>query len=108
MTPLQFPTDGHGPHGFDGGFPLLPFVGSFVFLVIALAALAAFVLWKQGRLTLPTAGARRSPEEEAKRILADRFARGDLSTDEFLERSSILNWTPGSDSLPARPRKRGR
>jgi putative membrane protein len=40
----------------------------------------------------------RSPESEAKKILAERFARGDITSDEFMERASILNWTPGSDS----------
>ena len=103
MTPLDI----HGRHGFDGGFSLLSFVGSFFLLLVLLAGLAAFYLWRQGKLTLPTFGPRRSPEDEAKRILADRFARGDISTDEFMERSSILNWTPGSDTpAPRRPRKK--
>jgi hypothetical protein len=31
-----------------------------------------------------------------------------MTSDEFLERSSILNWTPGSDSLPSKPRKNRR
>ena len=43
-----------------------------------------------------------SPEAEAKKVLAERFARGDISSDDFLERASILNWTPGNDTLPAR------
>jgi len=50
----------------------------------------------------------RSPEDEAKQILAERFARGDITSDEFLERSSILNWTPGTDPLPSKPRKNRR
>ena len=44
----------------------------------------------------PFAG--RSPEADAKRILAERFAKGEISTDEFMERASVLNWTPGSDT----------
>ena len=38
-------------------------------------------------------------------ILAERFARGDISSDEFLERSSMLNWTPGSEQVPPKLRK---
>ena len=88
---------------------MLPFVGGFLLLLILLAGLAAFYLWRTGRLTLPNLATRRSPEDGAKQILADRFARGDISTDDFMERSSILNWTPGSDTIPVRPpRKRRR
>ena len=109
MVPL-IPLEGHGPRGsFDGGFSVLPFLGSFLLLLVLLAGLAAFYLWRQGRLTLPDLATRRSPEDEAKRVLADRFARGDISTDEFMERASILNWTPGSDAIRARrPRKKRR
>ena len=102
MTTLLAPLEMHGPHGFDGGFSVLPFVGSFFLLLLLLAGLAAFYLWRQGKLTVPSFATRRSPEDQAKQILADRFARGDISTDEFMERSSILNWTPGSDTMPPR------
>lgn len=40
---------------------------------------------------MPRFTTRRSPEDTAKQILADRFARGDIGTDEFMERSSILS-----------------
>ena len=104
MTSLLVPLQGHGPHGgFDGGFSVLPLVlGSFLLLLVLLAGLTAFYLWRQGRLTLPNLAIRRPPEDEAKRTLADRFARGDISTDEFMERASILNWTPGNDTTRAR------
>jgi putative membrane protein len=97
----------HGPHGWeDGSLSMLPFVGSFLFLLLILGlALTAFYLWRSGKLPLPNLGNSRSPEEDAKRILAERFARGDISSDEFMERSSILNWTPGVEPVPARPRK---
>jgi len=96
------PRDGgHGPHGLaEGALPLSSFLGAFL-LVILLAGLAALYLWRQGRLSLPG----RAPEEEAKRILAARFAQGDISSDDFMERASILNWTPGSQPGPARLRK---
>jgi len=103
------PTELHGHHGLDGGFSLLPFFGSFLLLLILVTAVAGFYLWRHGRLTLPTFATHRSPEDEAKQILADRFARGDISTDDFLERSSILNWTPGSDTTQLRrPRRKHR
>jgi uncharacterized membrane protein len=101
------PFDG-GP-GFHGGeesmFSILPFLGGFILLVILLLALTTFLLWRHGKL--PAFGSRR-PEDEAKRILAERFAGGDISTDEFLERSSILNWTPGVDPSPSKRRKMSR
>jgi putative membrane protein len=67
-------------------------------------ALTAFYLWRQGKLPL-NLGKPRSPEEDAKKILAERFAQGDISTEEFMERSSILNWTPGAEPLSSRSRK---
>jgi len=83
---------------------MLPFLGSM--LLLLLLVLAALYLWRQGKLPLPTLGGQRSPEEQAKGILAERFACGDISSDEFLERSSMLNWTPSSDQVPAKPRKK--
>jgi uncharacterized membrane protein len=85
---------------------MLPFVGSLMFLLLILGlALTAFFLWRSGKLPLPNLSKSRSPEEHAKRILAERFARGDITSDEFMERSSILNWTPGVEPVPAKSRK---
>jgi putative membrane protein len=61
---------------------MLPFLGSMVLLL--LLVLAGLYLWHQDKLPLPKLGGHRSPEEGAKRILAERFARGDISSDEFL------------------------
>ena len=96
------------PHGHEveTSLSVLPFLGSFLLLLVLV--LAALYLWHQGKLPLPKLASHRSPEDEAKRILADRFARGDINSDEFLERSSILNWTPGTDPLPSSPRKKRR
>jgi putative membrane protein len=99
---------GRGPGGWeDGSLFMLPFLGAFL-LVLLLVALTGFYLWRQGKLTLPKLGGARSPEDDARRILAERFARGDISSDDFMERASILQWTPGSDSLPSRPGKKRR
>jgi putative membrane protein len=91
---------GHGHHAFESSLSMLPFLGSLLLLLV----LAALYLWRQGKLPLPKLASHRSPEDEAKRILAERFARGDISSDEFLERSSILNWTPGAAPLPSKSR----
>jgi putative membrane protein len=96
----------HGHHEVETSLSVLPFLGSFLLLLVLV--LAALYLWHQGKLPLPKLASHRSPEDEAKRILADRFARGDINSDEFLERSSILNWTPGTDPLPSSPRKKRR
>ena len=80
-----------------------PLLGGFLLLTLLLLAGTAFYLWRTGRLNFGRP-AITAPEEEAKRILADRFARGDISADEFLERSAILNWTPGV-TAPQQPRR---
>jgi hypothetical protein len=100
----------HGPHLVeDSSLSILPILGSFLFLLVILAlVVTAFYVWRQGKLPLPSLGKSRSPEEDAKRILAERFARGDITSDEFMERSSILNWTPGAEPLPSRSRKKRR
>ena len=89
----------------ESSLSMLPYPQQLPSAAIAAAGLAALYLWHQGKLPLPKLGSHRSPEDEAKRILAERFARGDISSDEFLERSSILNWTPGTDPLPSKSRK---
>jgi putative membrane protein len=77
-----------------------------LFLLLALGTL--FYLRRTGQLgALPWARRPQSPEHEAREILATRFATGDLSSDEFLERASVLNWTPGVEPLPV-PRGRKR
>jgi putative membrane protein len=105
----QVPLHGHPrPSGLEeGSLAMLPFLGSFLLILILLLALTALYLWRRGSLQLPKLG-RPRPEDEAKRILAERFARGDMTSDEFLERSSILNWTPGTDPLPSKPGKNSR
>lgn len=70
-------------------------------LILALLIGGAIYLVRRGKIGPPPwVNAARSPEHEAKKVLAERFARGDISTDEFLERASVLNWTPGTDQWP--------
>jgi putative membrane protein len=104
MTPFV-PLHPRGFHGWEeSSFSMLPFLGAFLLplLLILLLAVTGLYLWRKGKI--PPLNLRRRPEDEAKRILAERFARGDISSDEFMERSSILNWTPGTEPSQ-RPRK---
>ena len=91
------------------GGPFFPFFGGLMFPLFLLLVLGTlFYLRRTGQLgALPWAGRPRSPEHEAREILATRFATGDLSSEEFLDRASALNWTPGVEPLPVqRGRKR--
>ena len=104
----------HGPGDIAGqhahwvahGGPFFPFFGGLMFLLfLLLIAGTLFYLRRTGQLgALPWARKVQSPEHEAREILATRFATGDISSDEFLERASVLNWTPGVEPLPV-PRK---
>jgi putative membrane protein len=77
-------------------------------LFLLLVAGTLVYLRRTGQLGAPPWAHRvRTPEHEAREILATRFATGDISSDEFLERASVLNWTPGVEPLPV-PRGRGR
>jgi putative membrane protein len=111
-TSLFIPLEGgfhhHGQDFVGGPPPFFPFLGASMGLLLLLLLLGtAFFLLRRGKLGAPPWLARPSPEADARRILAERFARGDISSDEFMERASILNWTPGSDTWETRkPRKK--
>jgi putative membrane protein len=76
-------------------------------LLLLLVGGTLFYLRRTGRLDALPWARRTSPEHEAREILATRFATGDIASDEFLERASVLNWTPGVEPLPV-PRGRKR
>ncbi len=80
-----------------------------MFLLLLLLTLAAVAFLRRGGQLEAPPWARRpvTPETEARNILATRFATGDITSDEFLERASVLNWTPGVEPLPV-PRTRRR
>lgn len=106
--PLDIPVGGM-EHG-DPEFGLLePMLGlGTVVLIIAVLLTALFLLRQRGALStlsLPRLWPGRSPapEESAKQILAERLARGDLAPEDFLERASMLNWTPGAIDTHRRP-----
>ncbi len=76
-------------------------------LIVLLLVLGGIFLARKGRFGPPSwaVGQRFSPEFEARRILSERFANSEIGSDEFLERASVLNWTPG---LEPHPRPRGK
>lgn len=117
-------VDGMPPHAPDAPYPgfadhahwvaaggpsFLPFLGGLMFLLLVLLVIASVAFVRRGGQLGAPPWARRTPtpEQEARTILATRFATGDISSDEFLERASVLNWTPGVEPLPV-PRKRRR
>jgi putative membrane protein len=110
---LFIPLEGGFHHGHDfvgGPPPFFPFLGASMGLLLLLLLLGAtaFFLVRRGKLAAPPwLAMRNSPEADARRILAERFARGEISSDEFMERASILNWTPGSDTWETRKHKKG-
>ena len=90
--PPRGPFDGgHGHHAFESSLSMLPFLGSL--LLLLLLVLIALYLWRQGKPPAQ-AGGHRSPEDEAKQILAERFARGDISSDEFLSGPAFSTGLP--------------
>jgi uncharacterized membrane protein len=98
------------PGGPDPGFAFAPFLGGLMFLLfLMLVAGTLFYLVRTGRIPAPRwASSKPSPEFEARKILSERFARGDISTDEFMERASVLNWTPGVEPVQQNTRRRNR
>jgi putative membrane protein len=125
-TPLLIPLEGgfgHHHHGPPWGAgdpsstiasgavpPFAPFLGGvmfFLFMLLVLGTLVFFLV-RNGQLGPQSLAGSRSPESEAKKILAERFARGDITSDEFMERASVLNWTPGSDSWDIKKGKKKR
>ncbi|TDQ46598.1 SHOCT domain-containing protein [Actinorugispora endophytica] len=71
------------------------FAGVLMFLLLALlVGVLFFVARRKGRGPWAPQP-REAPEVGAQRLLAERFARGDIGVDEFMERASVLNWTPG-------------
>lgn len=78
-----------------------------MFLLFLLLVAASIFLMRRGGFGPPPFVHSRpqSPEAEAKRVLAERFARGDISSDDFLERASVLNWTPGSEAWESGKKK---
>ncbi|HEY6682550.1 MAG TPA: hypothetical protein VI030_06235 [Propionibacteriaceae bacterium] len=124
LTPLLIPLEGgfdrhHGPpwaagepSAISGGeVPHFePFLGGLMFFLFMLLVLGTllFFLVRHGHLGSLSLTSNPSPEADAKKILAERFARGDITSDEFMERASVLNWTPGSDSWDDRKGKKKR
>jgi hypothetical protein len=72
MSTLQPPFDAH-LDGRKSSLSMLTFQGSRLVLIV----LVALYLWHQRKLSSPRLGLSQLPKAEAKRIFAERFARGD-------------------------------
>ncbi|NYI98022.1 putative membrane protein [Streptomonospora nanhaiensis] len=106
-TALMAAAAGFGGFG-DAAFrahpgppPFAPLIGVSMLLFLLLLGVIAFLLVSRAKGGPPWAhhGPRarhQAPEDAAKQVLAERFARGDITVEEFLERASVLNWTPGT------------
>ncbi|MFC7329969.1 SHOCT domain-containing protein [Marinactinospora rubrisoli] len=85
-----------GPPWGAGPPPHAPFAGvAMLLLTVLVIAIAVLVVSRRTGGRPPWA--RPTPEETARTVLAERFARGDIDAAEFLERAGALNWTPGAD-----------
>jgi len=88
---------------------LAPMLGGFFTIVLLLALLTGWQAWRhRDQLGALIARGRSrgamSAEHRAREILAERFAKGEIDSQEFMERSSMLNWTPGVE--PKAPGKK--
>ncbi len=84
----------------DQGSWIAPLVGGFFTILMVLALVAGWQAWRHRDQLSGLVGRGRfrgamSAEHRAREILAERFARGEIDSQEFMERSSMLNWTPG-------------
>jgi uncharacterized membrane protein len=101
------PLDVGEPFG-EGPWLVEPVLGVLAMLLVVFLLGGALLYVRRTGFSLTSwLGRTPSPETEAKQILAERYARGDITTDDFLERASVLNWTPGTEARPT-PTIKGR
>jgi putative membrane protein len=105
MPPGVHVEPGHGEHELAAAYSALGVVGWTLLLVLLAGAVTTLLMWRSGRLRQLSPNRGRPADDQARQILAERFARGDISSEEFLERCATLNWTPGIDR-PKPGRKR--
>ncbi len=88
LVTLQFADTGDFDHmnGWGGGWMWLWGVAMMVLFVVLLA----WLFRAGGSPTGPAPPTPRSPHDRAKEILAERYASGDISTEEFRERNGEL------------------
>ena len=77
-----------------------------MFLLFLIVLITTVALVRRGRFGPPPWVRHLGPEREARRILAERFARSEIDSDEFMERASVLNWTPGLEPTESAGRKK--
>jgi putative membrane protein len=72
----------------DGGMGGWLWLNAVVWLLV-IAALAVLIVWLVIRANQPT-GPTRTGTDSARRILAERFARGEIDADEYARRRELL------------------
>jgi putative membrane protein len=109
-TAAAYETARFDPQWGSGSSALGPHLGVVMCLIpLLIAGILAFVLmrrfgpppWMRGGRSHQrphTGGPTETADDTARRVLAERFAKGDISVEEFLERASALNWYPGTES----------
>ncbi|MFI7616526.1 SHOCT domain-containing protein [Nonomuraea terrae] len=80
------------PHWGAGGFtPVFPIIWGLAWVaVIALAVTGRRRGWWGPRRPAAATASPPSPTASAEQILAERYARGEMSDDEYMERMSVL------------------
>ena len=86
---------------------MAPLMGGFFTIAVLLALLTGWLAWRRRDQLAALLGRVRgagamSAEHRAREILAERFAKGEIDSQEFMERSSMLNWTPGVEPRPGK------
>ncbi|GII06153.1 SHOCT domain-containing protein [Planobispora takensis] len=83
------PWDGWGHHMWGGGSAWL--WGSLMMLVwVSLIALGVWLVIRAASDRRPSRPAGRPGVERAREVLADRYAKGEISTEEYQERLAYL------------------
>ncbi|MEV0824139.1 SHOCT domain-containing protein [Nonomuraea rubra] len=81
-----------GPHwGAAGGIaPIFPIVWALLWAGFITLAVVGWRRGWWGPRRAPAAASAASPTASAERILAERYARGEMTDDEYFERMSVL------------------
>lgn len=84
----------YGDHMSGWGYAL-GFIGMILFWAVLVVAVVALVRYLgRGRQQGPTPPAAHGQSPTAEQVLAERFARGEIDTDEYRQRLDVLH-TPG-------------
>ena len=105
VLPLLIPLE-----GFDHGGFLEPLIGLGGFLVVVAILITGLLLLRRfgflPHMPYPSSAVVRRRKTPRVGCWLSEWRAGEISGEEFLERASLLNWTPGSDLEPNRAIRR--